>query len=341
MENITTLGIDLAKNVFQLHGIDKNGKVVLRKKLSRGQLTLFVANLSPCVIGMESCGGSQYWGRVFEKFGHEVKLIPAQYVKPFVKSNKNDARDAEAICEAVLRPNMHFVPGKSVQQHDMQNLHRVRQGFIAERTALGNRIRGMLLEYGIIVAKNLAHLRQGLPRILEDAENELSEISRGMFLELYEELRRLDERVLSYDKQIRALFLQNERAQRISKIPGVGPMTATAVVAAVGENARVFKNGRQMAAWLGLVPRQHSSGGKNVLLGISKRGDSYLRTLLVHGARSVLFRVDKKLDKKSEWLKGVKQRRGNNKAAVALANKNARVICAMLKSGESYDLKAA
>lgn len=339
MEEVTTMGIDLAKIVFQLHGVNKEGKVILKKQLHRSKLAVFVANMKPCLIGMESCGGSQYWKRVFEKFGHTVKLIPAQYVKPYVKSNKNDANDAEAICEAVSRPNMHFVPGKNIEQHDMQSLHRVRQGFIKERTALGNRIRGMLLEYGIIIPQNLGQLRSHLPQVIENESNELSSVSREIFSELYEELVRLDSCVLKYDKKIKVLFVQSETAKRIAEVEGVGVMTATAILAAVGD-AGVFKNGRQMAAWLGLVPKQHSSGGKTNLLGISKRGDSYIRSLLVHGARSVLFRAEKKTDKKSRWVIGIRDRCGINKAAVALANKNARIICALLKNDEQYRLAA-
>lgn len=335
MKRINVLGIDLAKNIFQLHGNDENGNCILKKKLSRSQLVEFVAAIQPCLIGMEACGGAHHWARKFSFLGHEVKLMAPQYVKPYVKTNKNDANDAEAIAEAVTRPNMRFVPMKQKSQQDIQNLHRVRQRMIKNRTAVSNEIRGLLGEYGIVLPKNIGKLRCHLPLVLEDAENELTPLSRELISDLHEELKDLDVQVLLYDKKVEMVFKSNEVCQNIEKIDGVGKIVATAMVASVGD-AGVFKNGRQFAAWLGLVPSQHSSGGKSRLGGISKRGDSYLRMLLVQGAKSALIAAGKKTDKKSLWLLEVEKRRGHNKACVALANKNARIIWALMARKEPY-----
>lgn len=336
MKNITLLGIDLAKSVFQLHGTDLKGKVVLQKQIKRAKLSALVANLAPCCIVMEACGGANYWARCFQKLGHEVKLISPQFVKPFVKTNKNDKNDAEAINEAGSRPNMRFVAPKTVEQQDIQNLHRIRSRLIKQRTALGNQLRGLLAEYGVTLPKSLNTLRCKLADVLEDASNELTVMSREIAAELKEELIELDKRITTYDKRITQVFKIDERCQHIAQLGGVGEITATALIAAVGD-ARQFQNGRQLSAWLGLVPKQSSSGGKERLLGISKRGDSYLRQLLIHGARSVLKHVDKKEDPKSLLWATKKKALGINKAAVALANNNARVIWALLTSGENYD----
>lgn len=332
---ITTLGIDLAKNVFQLHGVDEAGRTVLRKKLSRKKLLSFLTNREPCLIGIEACGGAHHWAREMTKLGHRVRIMSPQYVKPYIKTNKNDSNDAQGICEAVGRPHMHFVGIKSVEQQDIQALHRIREQLIKERTAVANQTRGLLAEYGIVVPKGVHKLRTALPEILEDAENGLTLLARELFAESYDRLLDLYQRVRDYDRRIEGVFHTNPLCQRAAQVEGVGPLGATALVAAVGDG-KVFKNGRQMAAWLGLVPKQHSSGGKDRLLGISKRGDRYLRTLLIHGARSVVYRCDKKKDARNRWLSSLKQRRGANRACVALANKNARILWALLTKEAVY-----
>ncbi len=333
---IKVLGIDLAKQSFQLHGVDEFGKTVLRKKLNRSKLTAFIAKLSPCLIGLEACGGAHYWVRTFTKFGHKVRMIAPQFVKPYVKSNKNDAVDAEAICEAVQRPNMRFVPNKSIEQQDIQSMHRIRSLLVSRRTAQANQIRGLLLEYGIIIPKGIAYIRKAIPEFLEDAENNLTSIFRELLSELYEEMVHLDRRIDSLEKKLQSISLQNKDCQRLLTIPGVGLLTATAMVAAVSD-IKVFKNGRELAAWLGLVPRQHSTGGKSILMGISKRGDNYLRTLLIHGGRTVVRVANKYKDKRNRWISELDQRRGKNISAVAVANKNARIAWALLSKNENYD----
>ncbi len=332
--NVTTLGIDLAKNVFQLHGVNRHGKAVLTKRVTRAKLAETVANLPPCLIGLEACASSHYWARELEKFGHTVKLIAPQFVKPYVKSNKNDARDAEAIGEAVARPNMRFVPVKTVDQQDIQAIHRIRERRVKERTALLNQIRGLLAEHGVVIPLKRNAVSQALPRILEDADNGLTALAREFVADLYEELWMLGISVDKYDAKIERLFRENPVCQRLAKVEGVGPVTATALVAA--GDARAFQNGRQMAAWLGLVPRQYSSGGKPTLLGISKRGDTYLRTLLIHGARAAVVAAKRKSDARSRWINTLAARRGANIAAVALANKNARILWALIARGEAY-----
>lgn len=333
--NINVLGIDLAKNVFQLHGIDATGKTVLRKKLMRAKLAEFIMQLPPCLIGMEACSSSHYWARKFQQWGHEVRLMSPQFVKPYVKSNKNDPNDAEAICEAVTRPSMRFVAIKSIEQQDIQAIHRIRSGLVQRRTALANQIRGLLGEYGVIVPQGIKKLNKQLPFILEDAENGLTDLARELFADLYEQLKEINKQVKKYDVKLEQLSNHSEVCKRLTQIPGIGAISATAIAASVGD-AKVFKNGRQMAAWLGLIPRQHSSGGKQILLGISKRGDTYLRTLLIHGARAVLSRVNKTEKTQNKWLSNLIERRGNNKACVALANKNARIIWALMAKGTDY-----
>lgn len=333
--NVKLLGIDIAKNVFQIHGIDGVGKAVLRKKIKREQLMEFIVKLPVCTIAMEACGGSNYWARQFKKLGYEVKLISPQFVKPFVKGNKNDRNDAEAIAEAASRPSMKFVPIKMIEQQDVQNLHNVRQQLITQRTALSNQIRGILLESGICFAKGFTSLRNQIPEILENAENELTTAGRELIHELFDGFLELSKRILHYDKKLQTYFNESESCQKIKELEGIGPIVATAIVSRMGD-PKQFKRGRHFAAFLGLVPRQHSSGGKERLLGISKRGDKYLRTLLIHGARSAIIRIDKKTDPKSMWLKQLKERRGINRAAVALANKSARIIWALLANNETY-----
>jgi transposase len=333
--NITTVGIDLAKLVFQVHGVDVRGKVQVRKQLKRSQVAAFFAQLPACLIGMEACGGAHFWARKLTELGHTVKLMAPQFVKPYVKTNKNDVADAEAICEAVGRPNMRFVPVKNIDQQALLGLHRVRQGFVKERTAQVNQIRGLLAEFGIVMPVGIRSIEGKLPGILEDAENGLSGASRSLFARLFEHFRALDRHVEEIEREINAWHRDNTDSQRLQAIPGIGPLTASALVASIG-NARAFRNGRQFAAWLGLVPRQCSSGGKNTLLGISKRGDTYLRTLLIHGARSVLQMLHRHPDQADGWLARVTKRRHSNVAAVALANKNARTVWALLAHGRDY-----
>ena len=332
---IKVLGIDLAKQSFQLHGVDKNSIIVLTKKLTRNKLSQFIAQLSPCLIGIEACSGSNYWVRVFERYGHTVRVIAPQFVKPFVKSNKNDAADAEAICEAVQRPSMRFVPAKSVEQQDIQSLHRIRSQAVARRTAQANQIRGLLMEYGIIIPKGISYVRKEIPCILEDATNELTVIFRDLLDDLYNEMVHLDDRIEILENKLKIICKENESCQRLLTIPGVGLLSATALVAAIGD-INVFKNGRELAAWLGLVPRQHSTGGKPTLLGISKRGDTYLRTLLIHGGRTVVRVAEKYQDKRNTWIKQLEARRGKNITAVAVANKNARIAWALLTKQATF-----
>ena len=334
MKDIKVLGIDLAKDIFQLHGTDAKGHGVLRKRLSRGKLIEYTATLTPCLIGIEACGGAHYWARVFGSQGHTVKMMAPQFVKPYVKSNKNDARDAEAIAEAVTRPTMRFVPIKGIEQQDVLMLHRVRELAMKQRTAHGNQIRGLLAEYGIVVPKGLSYL-DTLPDILDLHQNKLSLVSREIFLQLHEQLKIYSEQVKYYDKKIKKHATTDSRCIAIQQIEGVGPITASAIVATISDPT-VFKNGREVAAWLGLVPKQHSSGNKIVLGSITKRGDRYVRKLLVHGARSIVKTCENKTDKRSKWVADKKHHCGYNKASVALANKNARIIWAILATGECY-----
>jgi len=332
---ITTVGIDLAKNVFQIHAADERGKVVVRKQLKRDQMAVFFARLEPCLIGMEACGSAHHWARKLQSFGHTVKLMAPQFVKPYVKSNKNDAVDAEAICEAVTRPTMRFVPIKNIEQQAALSLHRARQGFVKARTAQANQIRGLLGEYGLIVPKGISFITSRVPALIEDATNELPGSFRLLIDRLLESLKALDHQVVELEAEIKRWHRSNEASVRLEKIPGIGPLTASALAATVGD-ARNFGNGRQMAAWLGLVPRQHSSGGKATLLGMSKRGDAYVRTLLIHGARSVVKYASAKPDSDS-WLQNLIRRRNVNVSIVALANKNARIAWALLSHGREFD----
>ena len=334
------VGVDLAKRVFQVHGVDAGERPVVRKTLSRAQMRLFFQNLSPTLIGMEACGSAHYWARELTAFGHEVKLLPPQFVKPYVKSNKNDANDAEAICEAVSRPNMGFVTVKSPEQQAMQSVHRVRNRTVKARTALVNEIRGLLAEFGLVIeTAGVTAVRRSLPEILEDGENRLPGVFRQLLSGLYDELVAMDDRVTRLNKQLENHASVDERVRRVQQIAGIGPVTASAVLASVGD-AKQFHSGRDFAAWIGLVPNQHSSGGKNQLGGISKRGDAYLRTLLIHGARSCLKACAAKTDRRSEWLNSLVARRNKNIATVALANKNARILWAMLTRNEEYRIPA-
>jgi transposase len=337
-QHMSVLGIDIAKQVFHVVGMDDSGHVVLRKRLARSTLLTFMANVPPLRIGMEACGSAHYWARQFCEHGHDVRLIAPQFIKAYVKSPKNDARDAEAICEAVTRPTMRFVSIKRVEQQDLQALHRVRERLIKARTALVNEIRGLLSEYGIILPQSLAKFRALIVDKLHEEQAKLTTLSAEVFWHLYDEFRALEKRLEYYDEKLAAIGQAHPECQRLQTIPGIGPVTATALIAAIGDVTQ-FKNGRQLAAWLGLVPREHSTGGKPRLLGISKRGDRYLRKLLVHGARATLRWVDTRSDDRSRWLKALVARRGKNRAAVALANKNARIVWALLAHSQEYRVR--
>lgn len=332
---IHTLGIDLGKTIFHLIGLNTAGEVVLRKKCSRKQLLQLTANLQVGLIGMEACCGSHFLGRALREQGHEVRLMAARYVKPYVKTNKNDYIDAEAIAEAVGRPRMRFVPIKTDDQLDMQSLHRVRESWVGRRTAVINQIRGLLLERGITIRKGRHHAEAALPLILEDADANLSGRLRMLLAELQRELRQLQSQIDEIDVSIVQAAGEHEACQRLMTIPGIGPVTATAIISAIG-NGTEFKRGRGFSAWLGLVPGQYSTGGKQTLLGISKRGNCYLRRLLVNGARAVLQCKEKQSSGLHAWLSKLASRAHSNVVAVALANKLARMAWALLTKGELY-----
>jgi transposase len=332
---ITTVGIDLAKNVFQVHGVDERGKTVLRKQLKRAQVAVFFGNLPPCLIGMEACASAHSWGRTLQRFGHTVRLMAPQFVKPYVKTNKNDVADAEAICEAVSRPNMRFVPIKSIEQQAILSVHRVRQGFVKARTAQANQIRGLLGEFGLIIPQGISNVAKRVPELLEDASNELPVAFRQLIDHLTQHLKELDRQVKEFERQIIAWHRGSELSQKLEKIPGIGALAASALVASIAD-ARSFENGRQVSAWLGLVPRQSSTGGKPTLLGMSKRGDAYLRTLLIHGARSAILAAQRNTQNTNVWLTNLLTRRHPNIAAVALANKNVRTVWALLVHGREF-----
>lgn len=337
MNNITLLAIDIAKINFQLHGVDSLGNIVLRKKLTRTKLMEFIAQLPKCTIAMEACGGANFWSRQFGKLGHEVKLISPQFVKPFVKTNKTDRNDAEAIGEAASRPSMRFVSPKSIEQQDIQSLHRIRSLLVQERTATANQIRGLLMEYGLIMPQGIHNIKKHLPDILTDEKTELSIFSKQFLRDLYEQIAVKTKKIEEYDRLIETMFKQSNDCKKIAKIEGVGILTATAIISCIG-NVNLFKNGRHLAAFLGLVPRQHSSGNKQRLLSISKRGNMYVRSLLISGARSVVRVAAKKTDRKCKWINELQQRRGYNIATVAVANKTARTIWAILKNNSNYQL---
>lgn len=339
---LSQVGVDLAKNVFQLHGVDRRGRPMWRQRLRRDQwLRVWLSKVEPgCEIGMEACSGAHHWARQLQAKGFTVRLIAPQLVKPYVKSHKNDANDAEAICEAMSRPSMRFVAVKAVDQQDIQAAHRIRSALISQRTAKGNQIRGLVAEYGLVAPQQLGRLRRSVPVWLEDAENGLTERFRRLLHGLWEDLRDLDARVAELDAEIRQIAATDPVAKRLQQLRGVGPLTATALLATVG-NAAQFAHGRQMSASLGLTPRQHSSGGKDRLLGISKRGDAYLRSLLIHGARAVIRVASGKEDRLSRWVTDLAARSHPNIAAVALANKTVRMAWAMLRNDADYQQLAA
>jgi transposase len=332
---ITRIGLDIAKDVFVVHAVDRADKTVLNKRLGRAKVRDFFAQLEPCLVAMESCGGAHYWAREFAGLGHEVRLIAPQFVSPYRRGGKNDDNDACAICEAAGRPDMRFVPVKSVEQQAVLTMHRARALLIGERTALVNQIRGLLAEFGIVVRQGVAALRQVLPDVLEDGENALPAMAREVVAELGERLRDLEARAHEYDRRIALLAKQMPAATRLMQVPGIGPLTATALVASVGD-ARTFSSGRQFAAWLGLVPKQYSSGGTTRLGRITRRGDRYLRTLLVHGARAQVCHAAKRHDTRGQWIQAVRLRRGFNKATVALAARNARIVWALLARDQDF-----
>lgn len=332
--NCSVIGLDIAKNVFHFYGMNEDGEVI-KQVLKRKQVLEYFANRLELMIGIEACAGAHYWARELEKLGHRVKLLHPNYVRPFVKGNKTDFNDAEGIYDAVNRPNMRSISVKSVEQQDIQMVHRIRQELVKRRTALVNQIRGLLHEQGIVISQGINQVRKRVPEILEDGENGLSELGRELFAEQYERLRDLDEQVAAQDQRISRLHRADRRSARFGEVPGIGPITATIVSADLGDGGS-YRSGREYAASLGLVPRQHSSGGKPHLLGISKRGNRYIRTLLIHGSRSVIRAIEGKTDPLSRWLQGIKARRGANVAAVALANKNARILWALATRAERY-----
>ncbi|WP_174872557.1 IS110 family transposase [Pectobacterium polaris] len=331
---VSTIGIDLAKNLFVLHGVDHNGKTVLRKKLSRSQFVPFIIQLPACLIGMEACSSSHHFARLFSNAGHRVKLIPPQYVKPYVKTNKTDAADAEAICEAVTRPNMRFVQIKTAEQQGVLALHTERSFLVRERNGCANSLRAMLAEFGCVMATGFSALYKEVPEILEDKENELPHFVRVSVQRQLEHLKALEARIRQTEHELSDWARTQPACQRVEKVPGVGLMTATYLVASVG-NGRQFDTAKQFASWLGLTPREHSSGGKQKFGGISKRGDSYFRCLLVHGARAVLRHISKN-EKTMPWLAALVRRKHRNVAAVAQACKTARILWSMLFHETEY-----
>jgi transposase len=337
--NVNVIGLDTAKHVFQVHGADKTGRAVLKKRLKRSQVSDFFSGIPQCIVGLEATRGAHYWARVIGAFGHQVRLIAPQFVKPFLRSQKNDPGDAAAICEAVSRPEMRFVSQKSIEQQDMQALHRIRSRLIGCRTQLGNQIRGLLAEYGIILPLHLSQVRRNLPALFSEEHPLLTGFTRELLADLYQELCALDQRIQALEGKMRTSFESQMLCQKIAKVEGIGPVIATAVVAAIADG-RAFRNGRQFAAWLGLVPRQYSSGDKQRLLGITKRGDPYLRMLLIHGARSVVYRAAGKGDARNRWIAEKQKKLGTTKTCVAVANKNARIIWALLAKDEPYRIAA-
>jgi transposase len=337
---VTTIGLDVAKQAFQLHGIDARGKVTLRKRLSRGRLLEFFANLPRCLVGIEACGGAHFWARELGKLGHDVRLMPASYVRPYVKRNKHDAADAEAICEAVTRPSMRFVPIKSDDQQSVLLVHRARELLVRQRTQLVNALRGHLAEFGVVAAKGITKIAE-LMALVEDPEDQrVPPLARNVLALLIGQLRAVDGQVMALERRLITWHRTNEVSQRLATIPGVGPVTATALVATVGDPA-FFTSARHFAAWLGLTPRQHSSGGREWLGGISKRGDGYLRRLLIHGARSILHWGKRRPGAHQAWLESLLARRPGNIVTVALASKTARIAWAVMARGKPFQAAMA
>lgn len=344
MREITLIGIDLAKNIFRINCVDENGKRVMNKNLHRDSIIKFLAPLSPCTVAMEACASSHYWGRTIESLGHTVKLIHPRYVAPYRLGDKNDANDAAAICAAAQRPDMRFVRLRSQQQSDMQSLHRIREGLVGEQTATVNRVRALLAENGIVIKQGPAHVFAMLPLIMDDTDNDLSGMMRHLLRLQYAHLLGIREQLAELERMLRYLVAEEESYKRLLQIPGVGLISSTLLGSELG-NGVAFPNGRSFAAYLGLTPRQHSSGGKSTLLGITKRGNRYLRVLLIHCARAALRSLA--LGKSpfgdgalNQWLQKLMERRGKNKAAVALAAKLARIAWAMMRRGTSFQREA-
>lgn len=335
---ISRVGIDLAKNIFQLHGVDRQGNMIWKRRLSREKWlqVLFEAVEPGTIIGMEACTGAHHWARLLNAKGYTVKIIPPQFVKPFVKSNKNDANDAQAICEAMMRPNMHPVSVKTVGQQDLQAIHRIRSALRSHRNAIANQIRGLVSEYGLVAPKQLSSLRKAIPVWLDDESNGLTALFKELLRGIWEDYLSHEERLAQLTKQLADMARNDPITKRLQQIRGVGPLVATALVATVGD-ATQYRKGRDMAAAIGLTPRQHSSGGKERLLGITKRGDSYLRSMLVNGAQAVIWNVKGKTDRLSRWVISLLERKHPNVVAIALANKIARIAWAIMTKGENYN----
>lgn len=333
--HVVVVGIDLGKNCCSVAGMDASGRVLFRKRVSRSGVVLLVRKHAGCVVAMEACCGAHHLGRVFAEAGHEVRLMSPEYVLPYVKAQKNDDRDAEAIAEAAMRPTMRFVPIKTLAQSDLQSLHRARERLVAERTALINHLRALLLERGVIIAQGRRKLEKEVRELLAGDTTGLSTRIRALVGDLVDEWTRLDERIAAFDAEFVALARSDETTRRLATVPGIGPLNATALVATVGD-ASAFAKGRDMAAWLGLVPRQATTGGKPRLLGISKRGNRYLRKNLVHGARAVLPRLAERDTPIGRWLRALLSRQHKNVVVVALANKLARICWAVLAGGRSF-----
>lgn len=340
MSEITRVGVDLAKSVIQINAVDAAGKLVTNRQTSRDKFLPWCAQLpAGCIVAMESCSGAHHWARQLTAMGLDARIIPAHLVTPYRlqgKGGKNDANDAAAVCEAASRPNMRFIPPKTTDQQGLLCVHRLREGLKEERTACINRIRGMLAEFGLVVAKSPDKLAEHLTDMLEDANNDLSGLARLVIDEARAHWQEIDERIKWCDQRIAAHVKQDAKANAAKELMGVGPVTASAVVATVGDFNQ-FKNGAQFGAWLGLTPRQNSSGGKNNLGGITKRGDMYLRGLLIQGAKSAVMTAHKRDDPISKWLYQLREKSGWQKAAVAMANKNARILWAMMTKGSSFN----
>src|ERR1700754_2694151 len=340
MQTITTIGLDIAKSVFQVHGVDAGGQVVITRQLKRRYVVAFFQKLPPCLIGIEACASSHYWARELQAVGHTVRLIPPAYVKPYVKRQKNDSTDAEAICEAVTRPNMRFVPIKTVEQQSCLMLHRARHLFIRQQTAVINSIRAYLAEFGIVAPVGRRGVEQLLEIIADLADDRLPEVARACLVALGSQLRALKVQILEFDRRIIAWHRSNATSKRLDAIPGVGPALATALVASIAD-PKAFRSGRDFSAWVGLVPKQNSSGGKNKLGSISKRGDRYLRSLFTAGALAVIRYARIHGTDHRPWLTRLLVRRPTKVAAIALANKLARMAWAMMARGERYKEPAA
>ena len=337
---IIRVGVDLAKSVFQVHGVDRCGKLVWKRQLKRASWIFVETVESGCEVGMEACSGAHHWARELQSRGYDVKLIAPQLVKPFVKSQKDDARDAEAICEAMSRPGMRYVALKTIAQQDIQAVHRVRSELLSHRTAKANQIRGLVAEYGLVAPKQLGPLRAAIPGWLEDAENGLTARFRALLHGLWDDLNTLDQRIKALDAEVDVIADTHPDAKRLQQLRGVGPLIATALVARFGD-ASHFNRGRQAAASVGLTPRHHGTGGKNRLLSITKQGDRYLRSILIHGARAVVSQAKQRDDRLSLWVTGLAQRSHTNVAAVALANKTVRMAWAMLRNAADYNPELA